>query len=128
MNDWHYAFTMLHKARKDKNKMVQNFAERLYALQHDIFAQVDESLVESQLVGFFIDGFHNDFSCMKVMRENPKTFQASVQSALAEQNLRDDLTCKHMTTKNPVTRSEKEWRLVILDHKENVLCVIRVGM
>ena len=31
---------------------------------------------------------------MKVMRENPKTFQAAVQSALAEQNLQNRFQLK----------------------------------
>ena len=59
------------------------------ALENDAFAKVDKAVVESQLVGFFIDGLYHDFLCMKVMRENPKTFQAAAQSALAEQNLQD---------------------------------------
>ena len=35
----------------------------------------------------FIDWLHHAFLYMKVMREIPETFQAAVQSALAEQNL-----------------------------------------
>ena len=34
----HYTFTMLCKARQDKNGTVQVFAEKLYALAHDAFA------------------------------------------------------------------------------------------
>ena len=66
---------------------MQVYTERLYALANDAFAKVDKAVIESQLVGFFIDGLYHDFLCIKVMRENPKTFQATVQSALAEQNL-----------------------------------------
>ena len=79
---------MLHKARQTKSETVQVYAERLNALANDAFAKVDKGVVESQLVGFFIDGLFHDYLRMKVMRENPKTFQAAVQSALAEQNLR----------------------------------------
>ena len=56
-----------------QGKSAQFYAERLYYLVNDAFAKVDKAVVESQLVGFFIDGLYHDFLCMKVMRENPKT-------------------------------------------------------
>ena len=68
--------TMLHKASQVKNKSVQVDAERLYAFTNDAFAKVDKAVLESQLVGFFINGLYHDFLCMKVMRE--------IQSALVE--------------------------------------------
>ena len=60
----------------------------MYTLAHDAFAKLDKTVVESQLVGFFINGLYHDYLRMKIMRENPKSFQNAVQSALAEQNLR----------------------------------------
>ena len=53
-------------------------------MANDALAQVDKAVVESQLIGFFIDGLYHDFLCMKVIRENPKNFQAVEQAALAE--------------------------------------------
>ena len=51
----------------------------LYASANDAFAKVDKGVVESQLVGFFIDffidGLFHDYLRMKVMRENPKPFK-----------------------------------------------------
>ena len=88
VNDSHHSFTMLHKARQTKGKTVQVYAEMLYALANDAFTKVDKGVVESQIVGFFIDGLVYDYLKIKVMRENRKTFQAAVQSALAEQYLR----------------------------------------
>ena len=85
VNDPHHAFTMLHKARQVKYESVQVYAERLYALANDAFAKADKAVVKSQLVGFFIDGLYHDFLHRKVMRQNPKTLQAAVQSALSEQ-------------------------------------------
>ena len=99
---------MLHKARQTKSKTAQVYAERLYALANDAFANVDKDVVESQLLyalgndafanvdkdaesqigGFFMDSLFHHYLRMKVMRENHKTFQAAAQSALAEQNLR----------------------------------------
>ena len=65
---------MVHKARQIKNESVQVYAERLHVLANDAFVKVDKAVVESQLVGFFIDGLYHDVLHMKVMRENPKTF------------------------------------------------------
>ena len=56
----------------------------LYTLANDAFAQIDKSLVKLQQVGFFIDGLYHDFLPIKLMKENPKSFQVAVQSALAE--------------------------------------------
>ena len=88
VNDSHHAFTVLHKERQTKSETVQVYAERLYALANDVFSTVDKDAVESKLVGFFIDGLFHDYLRMKVMWENPKNFQGSLQSALAERNLR----------------------------------------
>ena len=46
---------------------VQVYTERLYALANDALAEVDKAVVESQLVGFFIDVLNYYFLCMKVM-------------------------------------------------------------
>ena len=95
VNDSHHAFTMLCKARQTKSETVQIYAERVYALTNDAFAKVDKGVVESQLVGFFIIGLFHDYLRMKGMRENPKTFQAAVQSALAEQNFKEKVSAKN---------------------------------
>ena len=39
------------------------------------------------MVGFFTDGLVQDFLKMKVLQENPNTFQAAVTIAMNEQNL-----------------------------------------
>ena len=54
---------MLHKARQTKSETVQVYAERLFALANDAFAKVHKGVVESQLVGFFIDGFNFSSCC-----------------------------------------------------------------
>ena len=79
----------------------------LYALANDAFAKIDKVVVESQLFGFFIDGLYHDFLRMKVMRVNPKTFQAAVQSALAEHNLRKRFQVRINDTHSGTTRNEK---------------------
>ena len=44
---------------------------------------------------------------MKVMRENPKTFQAAVQSALAEQNLRKRFQLRTVDSQSSKSRTEE---------------------
>ena len=51
---------------------------RLYALANDTITKVNKAVVDSQQDGFFIDGLYHDFLHMKVMKENPKAFQAAV--------------------------------------------------
>ena len=43
--------------------------------------------VESQMIGFFVDGLYHGFPKMKVMCDNPNTFQGAVTTAVNEQNL-----------------------------------------
>ena len=82
--DPHHAFTMLRKSRQTKHETVQVYAEQLYTFAHDAFAKLDKTVVKSESVGFFIDGLYHDYLHMKIMRENPKSFQ--MQSSLLWQN------------------------------------------
>ena len=68
------------------------YADSLYTLAND--AKVDRAVLESQLVGSFIDGMYHDFLSLKIMRENPKPFQAAVQAALVEQNVQKKISIK----------------------------------
>ena len=65
------------------------YAKRLFALAREAFAGRQGSLgaVGSQMIGFFVDGLYNDFLKMKVMHDNPNTFQGAVTTAMNEQNL-----------------------------------------
>ena len=66
------------------------FMQTFYALVSDAFKNVCKAFVGSLLVWFFIDGLYHYFLHMKVMRKNPKTFQAAVQSTTAEQICKRD--------------------------------------
>ena len=61
---------------------------------NDAFAKVEKAFVESQLVGCFIDRLYHDLLCMKVMRENPKKFQAAVQSAFGRTKFEKEISIK----------------------------------
>ena len=81
----------------------------MYALAEDALEKTDKALVESHLIGFFIDGLYYDFLHIKVMREGPKTFQQAIQSALTEQNLR-----KRFNLRSNVKHDQEE--LMEIDH------------
>ena len=123
VSDPHHAFTMLRKARQLKHETVQVYAERLYTLAHDAFTKLDKAVVESQLVGFFIDGLYHDYLRMKLMRENPKTFQLAVQSALTEQNLRKRFNLRTNEKEVPPQRNEEPMEIDhIRPQKKCFLC------
>ena len=106
VNDSHHTFTMLLKIRQTKSETVQVYAEWLYDLANDTFAKVDKGVLESQLVGFFIDGLFHDYSRMKVMRVNPKMFQAAVLFVLAKQNLRKRFWLRTVDSLSSKSRKE----------------------
>ena len=69
---------------------VQVYTDRLYTLGNDAFTKVDKAVVELQQVGIFFEGLYHGFLCMKVMRENPKTFQAAAQNLQKRFQLRSN--------------------------------------
>ena len=75
--------------------------------------KIDKAVVELQLVRFFIDGLYHDLLHMKVMTENPKTFQAAVQSAWTQQNLQKRFHLRYHAHDHPKTRTDKP---MAIDH------------
>ena len=60
----------------------------MLALAEDAFVGQMGDSVQTQLVGFLIDGLAHDYMKMKVMRENPANLQTAITVATAEHNLR----------------------------------------
>ena len=90
IQDSQHAFTLLRQVKQSRTETVQVYAEKLYALAQEAFSTQQGGLaaVENQMIGFFTDGLYHDFLKMKVMRDNPTTFQNAVTVAMNEQNLR----------------------------------------
>ena len=87
--------------------MGQVYAQRLFTLAQEAFAGQQGGLgaVKSQMIGFFVDALCHDFLKMKVMCDNPKTFQGAVATAMNEQNL-----CKRFNldaTSSPTIQEEE---------------------
>ena len=75
--------------------------------------------VESQMIGFFVDGLHHDFLKMKVMHDNPNTFQGAVTAAMNEQNLcRFNLHC----TSSPIIQEEEPMEIGYVRPKKCYKC------
>ena len=89
IQDSQHAFTLFKQTKLKLHETVQVYAERLFALAQEAFAgqQRGVGAVESQMVGFFVDGLYLDFLKMKVMHDNPNTFQGAVTTAMNEQKL-----------------------------------------
>lgn len=90
IQDPHYALALLKTLKQKPDENVQLFAERLLSLSSEAYENVEDNLemIESQLIGTFIDGLRHDYLRLKLMRENPTTLALAVNSALAEQNVR----------------------------------------
>ena len=78
---------LLRKVRQKPNENIQVYAERMLALAKDAFIGQMGDSVQTQLVGFFIDGLAHDYTKMKVMRENPANLQAAITVATTDLNL-----------------------------------------
>lgn len=89
VSDEQQAFVLLQKCRQKKEESVPLFAERLLSLAHEAFPEgIQGGAIQRQLVGFLIDGLGSSDLKMKVMRENPRTFDEAVNIANSEENLR----------------------------------------
>ena len=89
IQDSQHAFTILRQTKQKPSETVQVYAKRLFALAQEAFVgqQGGLSAVESQMIGFFVGGLYYDFLRMKVMCDNPNTFQSAVFTAMNEQIL-----------------------------------------
>ena len=99
ITDPQHAFTLLRKVRQKPDDNIQLYAERLLALAEEalLIKQADIQTIQTQLVGFFIDGLAYDYLKIKVMRDNHATWADAVNIAMNEQDLRRRLTCVKVT-------------------------------
>ena len=84
ITDPQHAFEMLGKIKQKPGENVPIFAERLYNLAEEVFKDenVLQPIIQKQLVNFFINGLSVDYLKMKIMRENPDTYQNAVAIAM----------------------------------------------
>ncbi|MCG8049022.1 MAG: hypothetical protein JAY66_25635 [Candidatus Thiodiazotropha taylori] len=119
VTDPQHALMLLRKVKQKPGENIQVYAERLMALSEDAFFGQLGDAVQTQLVGFFIDGLAFDYMKMKVMRENPATLQAAITVATAEHNLRkrfDLRTSSHSGQKQNAYTGEYGTEPMEVDH------------
>lgn len=85
--DSEHALLLLRRVKQKPQESIQVYAERLLTLGENTFDGQGDWAMQRQLVGYF-NGLLNDLMKMKVMRENPNTFNDAVTMATTEQNLR----------------------------------------
>lgn len=88
--DSQHALAIMRNMRQNSNESVQIFAERSLQVAEDAYTSenLEHEIIQKQLVDIFTDGLSFDFLRMKVLRENPKTFENAVQVAMREEILR----------------------------------------
>ena len=90
ISDVAQGFHVLRRLKQKSTESVQLFAERMFSLASEVFRdQTDgqSAAIDNQMVGFFTDGLIEDRVRMKLLRDNPSTFQDAVRIALNEQNV-----------------------------------------
>jgi hypothetical protein len=93
ITDNQQALAMLRKMKQGENEPVQVYSERLWRIAEDAYPKnmgspETKALVEKQLVDIFGDGLYHSYMRMKLLREDPRTYEAAVECAMREQNLR----------------------------------------
>ena len=94
ITDNQHDFMLLRKLKQTREESVQKFAERMLTLAEEVYRDEPggvEAIERQLVVVFLIDGLLHDYQKMKVMRDNPVSFQNAVNSAMAEHNLRKRL-------------------------------------
>ena len=88
--DPQYALALLRRLRQERGESVPVYGERMLALAQEAFSGPDlrQAAIQRQLVATFIDGLHNDSLKMKLLREDPASFEGALLIAAQEQNLR----------------------------------------
>lgn len=89
ITDAQYAFTVLKSVRQKANESVQMYSEKLIGLAEEAFVGQDMSsdCIDKLLIGFFVDGLQQNSLKYKLLRENPATLGAAIETALKEENL-----------------------------------------
>lgn len=106
ITDAHQAFAVLRKTKQKPNESVQLYAERLLNIAEDAYPVAgDRPVVEQQLINIFLDGLYFDYLKMKILREDPKTFDEAIQVALREQNIRKRFSLRNED--NPKTTQKQ---------------------
>lgn len=86
--DPQHALYLLGQIRQKEGENIYCFVERILSLAEDAYsadqAQNGQTIIEQQLIGFFIDGLTEDGIRLKLLRENPQNLQIALKLATTE--------------------------------------------
>ena len=87
LSDSQYAKQRLHKLKQLQFESVQNFGERILSLAQEAYpnTNMQDEMLQSTLVGVFMDGVQNDFLARKLIKTRPRTLEAAIKVATDEQ-------------------------------------------
>jgi hypothetical protein len=93
ITDAHQALAQLRQIRQGSDEPVQLYGEKFLKVAElaypDAHMQKEtKEFIQRQLVDVFCDGLYFDYLRMKVLREQPRTFDAALALAMREQTLR----------------------------------------
>jgi hypothetical protein len=93
VTDAHQALAQLRQIRQGADEPVQLYGERFLKVAELAYpdAQLQretKEFIQRQLVDVFCDGLYFDYLRMKILREQPRTFDAALALAMREQTLR----------------------------------------
>ena len=118
--DSKHALLLLTKVKQKPQETIQVYAERLFALGEDAFEGQADDAIQRQLDGYFIEGLCDDGMKIKVMRENPDTFNAAVTITSKEQSLQKRFQLRLGQTKNETASSNIQGHVPMeVDHARN---------
>lgn len=118
INYQHQAFAVLRKTKQKPSGSVQLFAERLLSNAEDAYPQAgDRPVVEQQMINVLLDGLYHDYLKMKVLRENPRTFNEALQcvNRILGNILPWDKIMNQKKIINLIYKMKHQWRSTISD-------------
>ena len=88
VTDPQYALTLLRRVKQERNESVPVYGERMLALAQDAFTANDlaQLAIQRQLIALFVDGLLYDNLKLKMIREDPNTFEDALLAATREQS------------------------------------------
>ena len=114
-----HAMLLLRCLKQKSSEIIQVYAERLLAIAEDAFDGPDQ--LQRHLIGYFIDGLIQDYIMMKVVRDNPPTFNEAVRIAMGEQNLGKQFELR-LGAQNLQANKREEMPMEIGHSRSKIMC------
>lgn len=92
VTDTEHASALLRTIKQGPEQSIQMYVEQIYNLAEICFEGLEgegaQEAIERSMIGYFVDGLYDSGLKLKLIRENPHTFEKATKIALEEQNVR----------------------------------------